>query len=148
MTYAIVLRETGGPEKLRLDPGELRVRHTAIGVEAAGVVEDLGAGVTGFSPGDRIGYIDDRYGANVIATVGSSAKAKVARECGADHVILYREESFVERVRELTEACGCLWRALPHTRKLVSIGVGSVLKGWLDDVDSNPPDLRAIHHIP
>src|ERR1700757_4352511 len=93
MTQAIVLHETGGPEKLRWESvevgepgdGELRIRHTAIGVnfhdtyvrsgsyrtlplpgipgvEAAGVVELVGPGVSGFAAGDRISYINERYG--------------------------------------------------------------------------------------
>src|SRR2546430_15384938 len=93
MTRAIVLHETGGPEKLRWEtvevgePGadELRIRHTAIGVnfhdtyvrsglyrtltlpgipgvEAAGVVERVGPGVSGFAPGNRVCYIDEKYG--------------------------------------------------------------------------------------
>jgi len=45
-------------------------------------------------------------GATVIATVGSEKKAAVARECGADYVILYREENFVERVAQITQGRG------------------------------------------
>ncbi|HZH26492.1 MAG TPA: quinone oxidoreductase [Azospirillaceae bacterium] len=86
MPLKIELRELGGPEKLiavevpaePLKAGELRVRHTAIGfnyldvylrtgvykmplpavlgVEAAGVVTEVGEGVTGFAVGDRIAY--------------------------------------------------------------------------------------------
>ncbi len=41
-------------------------------------------------------------GATVIGTVGSAEKAKLARENGADHVILYREEDVARRVAELT----------------------------------------------
>lgn len=41
-------------------------------------------------------------GATVIGTAGSSEKARVAREHGSDHVILYEEEDFVERVHEIT----------------------------------------------
>src|SRR5580700_11156046 len=94
MTRAIVVREYGGPEKLLWDtvavgnpgPGELLVRHTAIGVnfhdtyvrtgsyktlslpgipgiEAAGVVERVGPDVTAFIRGDRICYVDSSYGA-------------------------------------------------------------------------------------
>jgi NADPH2:quinone reductase len=209
MTRAIVLHETGGPEKLRWETvevgepgeGELRIRHTAIGVnfhdtyvrsgsyrtlplpgipgvEAAGVVERVGPAVSGFAAGDRISYINERYGgyaearllpaalalkipdwltddaaaaltvkgltacmllrrvhavqpgetvlvhaaagavgqllvrwakqlgATVLATVGSAEKARIARECGADQVILYREEDFVARVAKLTDGAG------------------------------------------
>lgn len=65
--------------------GELRVRQTAVGVnfhdcyvrsgayktlklpgvpgiEGAGIVEEIGAGVTGFAVGDRIGYVSAHYG--------------------------------------------------------------------------------------
>ncbi len=47
-----------------------------------------------------------RLGAIVIGTVGSKEKAALARANGCDHTILYREESFVERVRELTGGAG------------------------------------------
>ena len=40
--------------------------------------------------------------ATVIGTVGSEEKARLARENGCDHVILYREEDFAERVAEIT----------------------------------------------
>ncbi|MBS0421130.1 MAG: quinone oxidoreductase [Proteobacteria bacterium] len=94
MTRAIVVREYGGPEKLLWEdvpvgepgPGELLIRHTAIGVnfhdtyvrsgsyktltlpgipgvEAAGVVEKVGTDVTAFVPGDRIVYVTQSYGA-------------------------------------------------------------------------------------
>ena len=45
-------------------------------------------------------------GATVIATVGSEPKAVIARECGADHVILYRSENFVARVAQITQGRG------------------------------------------
>ena len=73
-------------------PGEARVRHTAIGLnftdihhrtgryalaqlphvigmEAAGVVEAVGAGVTEVKPGDRVAYASDRPRAYAEATV-------------------------------------------------------------------------------
>jgi NADPH2:quinone reductase len=42
-------------------------------------------------------------GVTVIGTVGSEDKAKLAREYGCDHVILYKSENVVERVREITK---------------------------------------------
>jgi NADPH2:quinone reductase len=41
-------------------------------------------------------------GATVIGTVGSAEKAKLAREAGAQEVILYRDEDFAARVKEIT----------------------------------------------
>ena len=41
-------------------------------------------------------------GATVIGTAGSAEKAGLAREHGCDHVILYKEEDFVARVRGIT----------------------------------------------
>jgi NADPH2:quinone reductase len=103
MTHAIRFESVGGPEVLNYQevtlcppgPGEARVRHTAIGVnfidiyyrtglyklplpaglgmEAAGVVESIGADVTRVAPGDRIAYASAPVGAysdaaNVAAT--------------------------------------------------------------------------------
>jgi len=151
---------------------------TPIGLEAAGVVEAVGEGVTELAVGDRVAYaspplgayaearlmpadrliklpdqIDDRHaaammlqgmtvqylirrtyhvqpgqtvlfhaaaggvgliacqwlsrlGATVIGTVGSEEKAKLARAHGCHHTINYREEDFVERVKEITEGAG------------------------------------------
>jgi NADPH2:quinone reductase len=45
-------------------------------------------------------------GAEVIATVGSEAKAAKARELGADHVILYRQQDVAAEVRRITGGKG------------------------------------------
>ncbi|MCX7351213.1 MAG: quinone oxidoreductase [Alphaproteobacteria bacterium] len=205
---AIRIEATGGPEVMKLvdievgkpGPGQVRVRQTAVGLnyidtyhrsglyplqfpsglglEAAGVVEEVGEGVTSLRTGDRIAYgtgpigayaqvrnlpanrrvklppeISDetaagmmlkgmtaRYllratyvvkpgdtillhaaaggvglimsqwakalGATVIGTVGSDAKAAVARAHGCDHVINYSTEDTVKRLRELTGGKG------------------------------------------
>ena len=93
MVHAIRIHEHGGPEVLQWDEvevgepaaGEIRVRHTAVGLnyidtylrsgarplpmpsvlgmEAAGVVEALGDGVSNVAIGDRIAYADMPPGA-------------------------------------------------------------------------------------
>lgn len=45
-------------------------------------------------------------GATVIGTVGSDDKATVARANGCEYVIMYRHESFVDRVNEITNSRG------------------------------------------
>lgn len=182
-------------------PHEVLLRHTAVGVnfhdayvrsglyqtlalpgipglEAAGVVQAVGAAVTGLRPGDRVAYLTRQYGAyaeqrtidadllvplpdgvsdavaaasllkgltahmlvhsvypvrqgdwvlvhaaaggvgsllcqwashlgaQVIGTVGSAQKVPAARAAGCAHVVLYREEDFVARVREITGGAG------------------------------------------
>jgi len=63
-------------------------------------------------------------GAEVIGTVGSEAKAEVARASGCHHVINYATEDFVARVRELTGGVGV---------HVVYDGVGqSTFEGSLD----------------
>ncbi len=47
-----------------------------------------------------------RLGATVIGTVGSQAKARLARSHGCDHPVIYTEEDFVDRVREITAGRG------------------------------------------
>jgi len=46
-------------------------------------------------------------GATVIGTVGSPEKAKLAKKAGAKHLILYREEDFAIRVKEITKGAKC-----------------------------------------
>ncbi|GAO39242.1 quinone oxidoreductase [Sphingomonas changbaiensis NBRC 104936] len=202
------IERTGGPEVIEwadVDlppprPGEVRMRNTAVGLnyidtyhrggvypvempaalglEAAGVVEAVGEGVTEWKPGDRVGtygpqrgaYATERnlpassllpipddisdevaaasllkgctaeflvercarveagwpvlvhaaaggvgsilvqwlkaVGARVIGTVSTDEKAAMAREAGADEIILYTREDTASRVRELTGGAG------------------------------------------
>jgi NADPH:quinone reductase len=46
-------------------------------------------------------------GAHVIGTAGSAEKAKLAKNAGAKHVILYNEVAFPEAVKELTKGKLC-----------------------------------------
>ncbi len=106
MTKAIRIHKTGGPEVLQWEDvevgepgeGEIRVRHTAIGLnyidvyfrtglypgpdlpfslglEAAGVVEAVGAGVEDLAEGDRIAYAAPPIGAYAEARVMPARKA-------------------------------------------------------------------------
>jgi NADPH2:quinone reductase len=47
-----------------------------------------------------------QLGATVIGTVGSEDKARLARAHGCDHVIDYRRERFVDRVKQITGGKG------------------------------------------
>ena len=44
--------------------------------------------------------------AQVISTVSSAEKARIAEDCGANHVINYRTEDVAQQVRELTDGKG------------------------------------------
>jgi len=50
--------------------------------------------------------IGKALGARVIATAGSSEKLDICRQCGAEYLIDYRSENFVEKVNEFTEGKG------------------------------------------
>lgn len=205
--HSIRVHATGGPEVLSFEesdlpvpgPGQALVRLEAIGInfidvyhrvglypiarpftpglEAAGIVEQIGEGVQVVQPGDRVAYADalgayaeaavvaadrlvpvpagvssedaaavmlqgmtahylatttrplspgdtclvhaaagglglllcqvaHRRGARVIATVSTEAKAALAREAGADEVILYTQQDFEVETRRLTGGAG------------------------------------------
>lgn len=50
--------------------------------------------------------IGKALGARVIGTVGSAEKVEVAKKAGCDEVINYKDEDFVEKVKELTDGRG------------------------------------------
>jgi NADPH2:quinone reductase len=56
--------------------------------------------------GQLLVQLAKRRGVTVYATTSSEAKAEVARGHGADHVMLYDEGRFAERVREATNGRG------------------------------------------
>lgn len=72
-----------------LRPGQVALVHAAAG----------GVGLLAGQWGAHIG-------ATMIGTVGSEAKAWIARANGYTHVINYREENFVEQVKEITGGRG------------------------------------------
>ncbi len=214
---AVVVERLGGPEAMtvadvpdpRPGPGELLVQVKAAGVnfidtyhrtglypldlpftpglEGAGVVVEVGEGVEGFSPGDRVGWVSvlgtyaeshvvpadraipipdgveteavaavllqgitahyltfdtfplgegDRclihagaggvgllltqiakmVGADVTTTAGTPEKAELSRQAGADRVIVYTEEDFVEAAQ---------LQLGPHPFDVVYDGVGA-----------------------
>src|SRR5688500_8642888 len=50
--------------------------------------------------------IAKKRGARVIATVGSEAKGDLAREAGADDIIIYTRQDFVQETKRLTDGRG------------------------------------------
>ncbi|NWF80208.1 MAG: quinone oxidoreductase [Chloroflexi bacterium] len=72
----------------------LRAGETCVGTAAAGGV------------GLLLVQMAKRLGARVLGLVSNEAKAALAREAGADAVILYSQERFDQRVRELTDGRG------------------------------------------
>jgi len=50
--------------------------------------------------------IAKQLGATVIGTVSTEAKAKLAKEMGADHLILYTQTDFLAEVKKLTDGRG------------------------------------------
>ncbi len=56
-------------------------------------------------------------GATVIGTVGDEAKAKIAKDNGAHHTILYNKEDFAEKVKEITggKLCNVVYDGIGKT---------------------------------
>jgi NADPH2:quinone reductase len=56
--------------------------------------------------GQLLVQIAKRQGARVIGTVSTEEKARLAREAGADEIILYTQTDFVQETRRLTDGIG------------------------------------------
>jgi NADPH2:quinone reductase len=54
-----------------------------------------------------LGQWANKIGANVIGTVGSKEKAELAKANGYHHTILYQDEDFVARVKDITKGALC-----------------------------------------
>lgn len=161
MNRVVRFYEQGPPEVLRLEraetgspgPGEIRVRHTAIGVnyhdiynrsglypvkslpevpgiEAAGVVEELGQGVTHVQPGDRVVYISPRAGSYRDEGIAPSAWAVrippgvTDIQAGGSFLRGLTAEFLVNRIRPPEPGSTLLIQA-------VAGGVGLILCQWL-----------------
>src|SRR5205085_1101562 len=144
MTKAVRVHQVGGPEVLTWEDvdvpapgaGEVRIRQHAVGLnfidvyfrtglykapalpfiagnEASGEVLAVGSGVTGLLACQWAKAL----GAHVIGTVGSKAKADLALANGCDHVILYTEEDFVARVKQISrnELCDVVYDGVGKT---------------------------------
>jgi NADPH2:quinone reductase len=84
LTVQYLFRQT-----YRLEPGQTILFHAAAG----------GVGLIACQWAKALGV-------TMIGTVGSDAKAELAREYGCAHTIVYTRENFVERVKEITNGRG------------------------------------------
>lgn len=163
-TRAVIMREPGGPDVLRIGDidlpppgtGEVRLRQTAIGVnyhdvyvrsglyktltlpgipgiEAIGVVEQVGPGVTHVKSGDRIGYITGQYGCYAAAR---NLDAALAVQIPA---ALTDEQAAASLMKAFTVAMlvHCVHRLENGQTILVHAaagGVGQILCSWARDL--------------
>ncbi|QJU57230.1 quinone oxidoreductase [Sphingomonas sp. AP4-R1] len=156
----IVVPRTGGAEVLEQapavfsepGPGEVRVRHEAIGVnfidiyyrkgvypldlpsglgtEAAGIVEAVGEGVTHVTPGDRIAYAGGPLGA--YCSVRTMPAAPLVRlPDGVDSRIAAAAMLKGLTVDMLVGACGKVQAGQTALVHAAAGGVGSLLIQWL-----------------
>jgi NADPH:quinone reductase len=158
--YRLVIRETGGPDVIEREPiaasepgaGEVVVRHQAVGLnfidtyqrsglypvtlpsglgtEAAGVVEAVGAGVSGFAAGDRVGYAIGPLGAYAtVRAIPADVLIPLPDEIDAQTAAAVLLKGLT--VDMLVGACG---KVQPGQRVLVHAaagGVGALLVPWL-----------------
>ena len=160
MNHRILFHAPGGPEVLAWvaapladpGPGEVRIRHTAIGVnyidvyqrsgaypvplpaglgfEAAGVVEALGPGVVGVVVGQRVAYVDGPAGAYAEARNHPASRLVPLPETVSDEVaaaLIFKGLTAHMLVKRF-------WRPEPGAWALVHAaagGVGLLLTRWL-----------------
>ncbi len=162
MSTVVTFHETGGPEVLRLErrevgapgPGQVRLRHVAVGLnfadtyfrsgiypvplpngignEASGVIEAVGEGVTGFKVGDRVTYT------GFINTLGAYSTERLI---GADVLIRLPEAISCEQAAAMTMRglsaaylSRRIWPLQAGETVLVHAaagGVGLILTQWL-----------------
>ncbi|HWA42806.1 MAG TPA: SRPBCC family protein [Hypericibacter adhaerens] len=162
--HAIILDRHGGPETLAWQEvsvpppaaGEIRLRHTAVGVnfidvycrtgyfpfvtppggigmEGAGIVLDIGAGVTAFAPGDRVAYAGPPVGAyaeirNIPTDLIVPLPAAIGDETAAAAMLKGMTAEFLlHRCQKVKEGDIVLVHA-------ASGGVGSLLSQWASHI--------------
>lgn len=82
-------------------------------------------------------------GATVIATVSGKEKADLATQCGADHVINYRDEDVAARVMEITDGAGVdrvveVDFAANLATNLKVLKINGVISSYASDSDKTP----------
>jgi NADPH2:quinone reductase len=87
----------------------LKKGHTALVHAAAG------------GTGRLVVQMAKNAGARVIGTAGSAEKAAIAKEAGADEVILYREHDFAAETRRLTDGVDVVYDSIGASTFLKSI---------------------------
>ena len=160
MARAVSIERTGGPEVMMWvdcdlpepGPGEVRMRNTAVGLnlidiyhrsgvypvklpsglgtEAVGVVEALGAGVEGFSIGDRVGTFGPALGAYATArNVSAAALLPLPDDVDdATAAALLLKGCTTEF---LVERCAHVQAGQTVLVHAAAGGVGHLLVGWL-----------------
>jgi NADPH:quinone reductase len=111
-------------ERARLQPGEILLVHAAAGGTGSGALQ-----------------IGKALGARVIATAGADEKLDVCRRLGADVVVNYREQSFVDVVEEVTYGRGVdvAWDTVGgdttiDTFKCMGMNGRHLIAGFSDDI--------------
>ena len=161
MTHAVRIHAHGGAEMLQWDavdsgtpgPDEVRIRHTAVGLnyidvyhrtglypvpalpctlgmEAAGIVEAAGANVTDLREGDRVAYASPPLGAYAQARIMPAERVVKLPEAISDHQAAgmmlkgMTAEYLIRRLYPVTAAETVLFHA-------ISGGVGQIACQWL-----------------
>jgi NADPH:quinone reductase len=115
VAYAPVL---GGYAAERILPADRAVKlpdqisyEQAAGMMLKGMTVQKGMTILIHAAAGGVGLIACQWanhlGANVIGTVGSKEKAELAKANGCHHPVLYRDEDFVARVKEITKGEMC-----------------------------------------
>ena len=166
MTHAIRFHETGSPDVLKYEsidlpppgPGEVRVRHSAIGVnfidtyhrtglykvplpsgigkEGAGIVEAVGEGVTVVTPGDRVVYCDGPLGSYASErNLPASVLIKLPQYVSEQHIAAgFLRAMTVEYLLNRTYKCKAGDTILFHA---AAGGVGLIAAQWCRAIGVN-----------